>query len=342
MPEPKNLNIFRKSLKRPVVIKKPENIFYLTGQKFIYGLLLVSPKQAVFFGDGLEHVEKLKTDSLINIKKYIRPGSILEVEDELTLKEAKFIESKVSKVKLIHRSEILAELRLIKSVEELKLVEKAVKLTHEVFENVKVALKQDTWTEKQLARFIRHEGIGAGAEDVSFDPIVAAGENSAIPHHKPGDRQLKVGEPIVLDFGFKIDGYCSDFTRTVFLRKVSKEFENYYKHVLNAYEAAYSKLKLGMKGKEVDALAREELRKEKLDKFFVHSLGHGTGLEVHESPGVGPYSEGPILDGMVFSIEPGIYLKKKGGIRIEDLVFMDKGKVKQFAECSRQLKDNIL
>lgn len=333
---------FQKLIEKPILIKKKENIFYLTGQMFISGFLLVTPKSAVFFGDGLEKVTGVKADEFRNLPKYMRAGTTLFIEGDINVREYALIKKLLPKVKLEHKNGIVEAARVIKTKEEIAFIKDAVKLTHEVFNEVKEALASDSWTEKQLARLIHYSGIGLGAQGISFDPIVAAGENSAIPHHKPTDRKIKAGEPVILDFGFKVGEYCSDFTRTVFLKKSSKEFAELYKHTKNAYDEAFTKLTSGMKGKEIDALSRTELKKQKLDKMFIHSLGHGTGLEIHEHPGVGPFSEAAVLDGMVMSIEPGVYIKGKGGIRIEDLVYLEKGKAVQFAECSRELKDNII
>lgn len=344
-----NIKKLQKDLKAPLLIKQKENLIYLTGQEFISGHLLITPPLTkgrqggvVFFGDGLEYAQGLKNDTFKNLPKYLRAGTMLEIEDTFTAREQHSLKKVAPKLKCKFVSGVTDHLRTIKSKEELQFIRDAVKLTHEVFKEVKKVLSKDVWTEEQLARFIRYTGIGLGAQDVSFAPIVATGANSAIPHHKPSSRAIKPGEPIVLDFGFKVGHYCSDFTRTVFLKKVSPEFKKIYTNVERAYNIAFENVKAGMTGKEVDDLARKELHKEKLSKFFIHSLGHGTGLEIHEHPGVGPYSENAIMDGMVFSIEPGVYLKNKGGIRIEDLVYLENGKPKQFAAISTKLEDNII
>lgn len=337
-----NLKRIQKNLEKPLLVKKTENIFYLTGQQVIAGFVLVTSKTGIYFGDGLEFIPGMKNDTLNNISKYLKPGTELEFEDNFTIRDLEYLKKVAPKIKLKHVQGVMEIFRTVKTKEELAFVRDAVKLTHEVFKEIKKALAEDQWTEVQLARLIRYSGIGLGAEDVSFAPIVAAGVNSAIPHHKPGNSVIKVGEPIVLDFGFKVGSYCSDFTRTVFLKKVPKDFAEIYNHTLAAYDTAFNEVKAGMKGKEVDALARKVLEKKKLSKFFIHSLGHGTGLEVHEHPGVGPYSEGEIHDNMIFSIEPGVYKKGKGGVRIEDLVYLEKGKAKQFSEAPRTLEESII
>lgn len=339
---PPKLKLLQQILDKPFLVKKNENIFYLTGEKVIHGYLLVTKKSAVFFGDGMETVDSVKNDELKNIVKTLKSDIVLGFEDCLTVRELATIKKVIPKIKLQEAYGVVEALRFIKSASELSLIKQAVELTAEVFKEVRDVLRREIWTEQQLARFIRYTGIGLGAEDVSFEPIVAAGKNSSVPHHKPSKAIIKSGEPIVLDFGFKIGGYCSDFTRTVFLKKIPKDFGEIYTKTLLAYTSAFAGVRAGMSGKQVDKLARDVLFKNKLSKLFVHSLGHGTGLEVHEYPGVGPFSENVLENGMVFSIEPGVYKKGKGGVRIEDLVYLENGQAKQFVEVSRDLKDQLI
>jgi Xaa-Pro aminopeptidase len=206
-------------------------------------------------------------------------------------------------------------------------------------------------TEIKLADFIRLVGLKLGAEDVSFPPIVASGQNAAIPHHVPSNKQLKLGESIILDFGFKYKNYCSDFTRTVFLKTVPKRLEMAYNQVEKAYNQSMRYIDghhLGLpqmvpiKGKDVYQRAVDVLAEKHLDKYFIHSLGHGTGLEIHELPNLSPNSKNILKDGMVFSIEPGAYIPKLGGIRIEDLVYLEKGKVKKFITIPTSLLANVI
>jgi Xaa-Pro aminopeptidase len=308
---------------------------------------LITKKQAVFFGNGLEKLEKsagLKSDQLSNITKYLKKNSTLIVEDDLKLAELAYFKRKLKSVKLRDNSQekLIEQLRLIKSREELENMRRAYEITAWVFAIIKKELKKKQWTEIGLARYIRIWGLELGADDVSFDPIVAAGANAAIPHHQPGDAVLKPGQSIVLDFGFKVNGYCSDFSRTVFLKRAPERLAKIYNAVQQAQDEAVRSIGAGQTGKEADAIARSYLKKQKLEKYFIHSLGHGTGLEVHEAPGVGPFSKNVLENGMVFSIEPGVYLPKLGGVRIEDLVYLQSGKPKYFFKVSNLLKDNII
>ncbi len=224
-----------------------------------------------------------------------------------------------------------------------------MQIAERVFKLARKEIKKPKMTERKLAAFIQQAGLKMGAEDVSFPAIVAGGANAAIPHHVPSSRKLKPGESIILDFGFKYKNYCSDFTRTVFLKQVPKNLEIAYNQVEKAYNGSMDFInssrsfsdKRGVTGNNVYQKAVAVLAEKHLDKYFIHSLGHGTGLEIHELPNLSPNSKDVLQDNMVFSIEPGAYLPKQGGIRIEDLVYLENGKVKKFINVSTKLKDQV-
>jgi Xaa-Pro aminopeptidase len=181
-------------------------------------------------------------------------------------------------------------------------------------------------TERQVAWAMEVAMREAGADALSFDTIVASGPNGARAHHHPTDRALVEGEGVIIDMGALYDGYCSDITRTFVLGRADERFRKIYDTVLAAQEAAEAAAVAGMAGREIDALARQVIEQAGHAEAFGHSLGHGIGVAVHELPGVGPNSEEPVTDGMVFSVEPGIYLSGWGGVRIEDLVVMENGR----------------
>jgi Xaa-Pro aminopeptidase len=181
-----------------------------------------------------------------------------------------------------------------------------------------------------------------GANDLSFRPLWLVVQCASIPHHIPSNKLIKAGESVILDFGFKYKNYCSDFTRTVFLKKVQPKLEVAYNQVEKAYNESINFAKAGVTAGQVYQKSVEVLAEKKLDKYFIHSLGHGTGLEIHELPNLSPNSKDVLQNGMVFSIEPGVYIPKLGGIRIEDLVYLDAGKVKKFINQPTKLADVIL
>ena len=157
---------------------------------------------------------------------------------------------------------------------------------------------------------------------ISFDTIVASGINGAKPHHSPTDKKISNGEAITIDMGAKYNGYCSDLTRTIFIGEPDDKFKKIYNIVLRSQLISIETAKEGMTGEEIDKISRDIISDEGYGENFGHSLGHGVGLEVHENPGVGPNSKNEILPGMVYTIEPGIYIEGWGGIRIEDMVLM--------------------
>lgn len=346
------LNNLQKDLKHPILIKKKENLLYLTGRSFMHGYLLVKVRgkrqeardQVVFLGDGLEKVEGIKSDFLKNVGKYIGRKQTLEVFGQFTYSEVKYIKFKNPKlkIKVIVEREPADYIRQIKDDQEISYIRKSMQIVEQVFKQVRKEIKKPGMTEVKLSDFIKSAGLKLGAEDISFPPIVAAGEHASTPHHVPDKYRLRPNQSIIIDFGFKYKNYCSDFTRTVFLKSVPKRLEMAYNQVEKAYNQSMAYAKAGVLAGDVYQKSVEVLAEKKLDKYFIHSLGHGTGLEIHELPNLSPKSKDVLTDGMVFSIEPGFYLPKLGGIRIEDLVYLKKGIVKKFINVSTKLENNVI
>jgi Xaa-Pro aminopeptidase len=190
-------------------------------------------------------------------------------------------------------------------------------------------------TEAEVAWRIEMAVRSRGAESISFDTIVGSGPNAALPHHRAGDRVLQQREPVVIDMGARYMGYCSDLTRTVVLGQPDETFKKVYDTVLGAQLTAIETVQAGMTGAEADRLARTVIEEAGYGEMFGHSLGHGVGLEVHENPGVGATSSGRLEDGMVFTIEPGIYLSGWGGVRIEDVVVLENGRARVLSRARK-------
>jgi Xaa-Pro aminopeptidase len=345
------------SLKNPILIKKHENLYYLTGHIFdahAQEYLLVRPTRmntdkkriktdVVGFSSGLEKIDWVKkVDRLKNIGNYLKPKSELGIEWGFTLGEAEYLRAKGRGLRVMAEVSPVDRMRQVKDAEELSRVRKSMQIVEKVFAKVKNQLKKKTWTEEGLAKFITEAGFKLGAEDVSFPAIVASGANASIPHHVPSLKRLKPGETIIIDFGFKYRGYCSDFTRTVFLGNAPKKLAEAYIQTEKAYKESIKFASAGEFAEEVYLKSVEILAETRLDKYFIHSLGHGTGLEIHELPNLSPNSKDILQNNMVFSIEPGVYFPKQGGIRIEDLVYLEEGRVKKFINVSTRLEDNII
>ena len=234
--------------------------------------------------------------------------------------------------------------RAIKSDNEVALIAKSQKLNKKAFKRFAkfIAKNGKNLSEKNLHFYARQFLENNGKQSLSFNPIVALNENAAKPHALPCKKQLQKGDLVLFDAGVKYKNYCSDMTRTAhFGRESHKERESFnfsktqkfspkiqkiYDIVLGAQECAIKGAKSGVKAKEIDKLARDFIDKKGFGKFFAHSLGHGVGLDIHELPRISHKSDTIIEDGMVFSIEPGIYLPNELGVRIEDLVVMKNGR----------------
>lgn len=198
-------------------------------------------------------------------------------------------------------------------------------------------------TEKQVANSLRAFFRARGYDRFAFRFIVAFGESAAEPHHWPTGRMLRRGNMAKIDFGVKVRGMCSDITRTFFLGRPSKRQKKVYTAVLKAQEKVLQRLKAGMTGREADAIARNYLRSRGFDKHFIHSLGHGLGHAIHEPPWLSPKKGNrPLRVGEVVTVEPGIYLPKWGGVRIEDMVVVGKTRSRVLSNLPKRLPEIII
>ncbi len=195
-------------------------------------------------------------------------------------------------------------------------------------------------TEEYLAKRVNIMMLEMGADKLSFDTIIAFGPNAAKPHHMPSKAKLGEHGFVVLDMGCVAGGYCSDITRTYCLGKPDDEQIDVYNVVLEAQSAALNGIEPGMTGKEADAIARDVIKKNGFEGYFGHGLGHGVGIEVHENPRLNETSEHVLEEGMVFSIEPGVYLPGKCGVRIEDLCIMGRDGVETLYKAPKDIKLN--
>lgn len=216
---------------------------------------------------------------------------------------------------------VIEALRERKDPDELRRIREAVRIAEAALERtigeIRVGL-----TERQVAGILEHHLRDLGSEGTPFDTIVAAGERSALPHAQASTRALGAGEFLLIDFGARFDGYCSDITRTFALRSVSAEMQRVHDIVREANVTASGGVRAGMRGRDADALARGYIERRGLGDAFGHSLGHGIGLEVHEGPRLARTAEAPLPGGAVVTIEPGIYRPGWGGVRIEDDVHL--------------------
>ncbi|MBQ8426610.1 MAG: aminopeptidase P family protein [Clostridia bacterium] len=232
--------------------------------------------------------------------------------------------------------DIIKTLRSKKSDDELNHIKKACEIAEKAYHTAIKEIKKGI-TENELKDRLENLMISFGAEGVSFETIVAFGANSAVPHHQTGDTVLADNTVVLVDMGCTVNGYCSDITRTAFFGTPDKEFLDCYQAVLAANVMAEEKIYSGVSGKEADAFARDFLKEKGLDKYFTHSLGHGIGLDIHEYLALSPKSSDILTDGMVFSVEPGVYFDGEFGIRIEDTVTLNNGKVERLFTDDKKL-----
>jgi Xaa-Pro aminopeptidase len=337
-----------------LLISQMENLRYLSGFTGSSGWLLVSGQNTILATD-FRYVEQAKGESpdfeIFQTKQELSdwlPGLVSGlgwhklgfeanfISYECHHKLSETIKTKRVNVELVPTTGIIEQLRSIKEPEELGFITKAVELADAAFEQAKAIIRPGT-TEKEAAweieKFLRQEG----SEGIPFEIIVASGPNSALPHARPTEKIIRSGEPVLIDMGARISGYCSDFSRTLFLGKADKTFREIYNIVLKAQTTAIERVESGMDASQADQLARSVVKQAGYGDAFGHGLGHGVGLAVHEFPTLGPNSSDSLADGMVFTIEPGIYFAGQGGVRIEDMVVLEKGKAKVLSKAKRDL-----
>lgn len=242
----------------------------------------------------------------------------------------------------MRKTTLLHEVRAVKTKKELVNIIKAQRISERVLVDTLKKLKTGV-SEIEIANFIKKSFVKYGAPILSFSPIVSFGKNSANIHHEPGRTKLKVGDTIMFDFGCTVNHYCSDMSRTYFWGKPSKRQEKVYLSVIEAQNRALKKLgEKDRRAKAIDASARTFLNKRFGKKNFLHGLGHGVGTVIHEWPNFKPKSEDILPIGCVMTVEPGLYFKGFGGVRIEDMVLITKNGYKNLTKAPKDLKSVIL
>lgn len=308
------------------------NVRYLTGFSGSNGQVLLTSSAALFFTDpryearagdlvqGAEVViypSKL-TDALVPRLEHAAVSRLGIEGGTMTLSERDSLRGRLSKIELVSTEGLVEELRRVKEPEEVTAISDAVRITDDAFTWVLDRIVPGA-VEREVALDLEVRMRTAGAEAVSFEPIVGSGSLSAHIHHTPSSRTFEKGDLILLDFGSRFDGYCSDMTRTVVLGPATDEQREMYDLVLAAQLAGIDAARAGVPGLEVDAAARSVVEKAGRGRDFPHSLGHGVGLDIHETPAL-RLSEEPLLPNEVVTIEPGVYVPGMGGVRIEDIV----------------------
>ncbi len=313
---------------------------YITGMEPENGLAIVDKDGTTLYTDMryMEAAEKLlqgtdvtpvlykQEEILKRITKYESVGISF---DQITHSEYVTLEN--AGAKLVNIDEAYVKAMSVKNEWELANIAKACEIAELAFNELLPEIKAGM-TESEIAALLEYKMRKHGAQGLAFDTIVAFGAHAAVPHHETGNTKLCFGDEILIDFGCRVNGYCSDITRTFLFGDDGKheEFKKAYACVLTAHELAKEKIVAGMTGKEADAVARDYLKEKGYGELFTHSLGHGLGLNVHEKPTLSPKGLQVLEDGMVFSDEPGVYVAGEYGIRIEDTVTLKDGKIMSF------------
>ncbi|NQS99922.1 MAG: aminopeptidase P family protein [Candidatus Omnitrophica bacterium] len=321
-----------------LLITNPANVSYLSNFSG-EGQLLITPGKKFLITDS-RFVESA-TNATSSWKIWPRQGaqslekSISGLVNELKLKKLGFESGSLSferyqklncvlkTTKLTPTAHIVESLRSVKSAQEIRLLKKCARLAAKSFSFAKQIIEPGK-KETEIARELQYYMRKHGAEDSSFSIIVASGKRSSMPHAPISDRIIKKNEAVLVDLGCRISGYNSDLTRVVFLGKISGTLRRNYRIVAAAQKLAIKSIKAGIKVSRIDRIARQYIAKNGLGPFFIHALGHGIGREVHEHPTISSKNHQRLKQGMVFTVEPGVYLPGSGGIRIEDMVLVTK------------------
>ncbi len=301
------------------------------------GVLILSADRLILATDSRFTLQAKQEAPLFDIYQYDK-GLVKELPDilkRLGIKRMGFESRRISffqhqemtreasenglDVEFVPFDELVESFRLIKDESEINLTKQALSIAEAVFKEIVDMLKPGL-TEKEIAWEMAEKMRRAGADRLSFPTIVASGPNSALPHAVPGDRKINKGEPILFDWGARVNGYCSDTSRTVVLGTPDDIFPSVHETVRVAQEMAIAAIKPGASGKAIDEIARTYIEDRGYKGKFGHGLGHGTGLAIHEGPKLSPLSTSILEPGMIVTVEPGIYIENWGGIRIENQV----------------------
>lgn len=309
---------------------------YLTGFSGSNGLCLITHSEVSFVTD-FRYKEQIQTEIACS-RSYITRGSLVEMaakkellqgcrrvgfeKEFLTYFQYQEHRKNFSAVRFAATSDIVESLSSIKKKDEIDLINKAIDITDKVFSKLLAIVKADV-SELDISAEISYLHKSYGAEKDSFEPIVVSGVRGSLPHGRPSSKKIKRGDMVTLDLGCFYKGYCSDLTRTIAVGNPSTQTRKVYQIVLDAQRLAIEAAQSGLSAKKLDGVARNHIRLQGYGGYFGHGLGHGIGLQIHEYPRVSTQSTHTLHTGNVITIEPGIYVPKKFGIRIEDDIVID-------------------
>ncbi len=332
-----------------VILTSPHNMRYFSGFSGGEGAVVVSKNARVVYTDSryVEQAEDEAPDfSVVETNDWKKTfgehaidsnlSTVVIEEDCVSVAEYERLKNEASGVEFIFGATDIKKLRMVKTGEEIARIKEAEEIGCKAFEHILGYLKPGV-SERDIALEIEYFMRKNGAEGISFDTIAISGARTSLPHGVPTDKKIEKGDFVTLDFGCVYKGYCSDMTRTVVVGKANSEQKKVYDVVKEAQQRGLDAICEGVRGCDVDNVARDYIKTQGYGEFFRHSLGHGVGLQVHELPNLSPKSEIELMENMVVSCEPGIYIPGFGGVRIEDLVRVTRNGCENLVRVTKEL-----
>ncbi|MBI3952532.1 MAG: aminopeptidase P family protein [Candidatus Doudnabacteria bacterium] len=330
------------------LVMTKNNRQYLSGFTGSAGMLLIAKNSAMLFVDP-RYFLRAKKETAIPVKPLEQYPSVLKrsgikkvgVEDLISLREFNNLKNPTGfRWTITH--DVIENFRAQKTAQEIAFIRKGSQIIDETFKYIrKYILKYIHPSEAEIAYKIERIGKNLGAEANAFDPIIAFGPNAAAPHHSSSNKKIGRDNFLLLDFGFKFKGYHSDFSRTLFVGRPSAHHEKVYNIVLNAQASGIKSAKIGIEAKEVHSQVYDSIQKAGYGKFFTHNSGHGVGLQIHELPSLSPDSDQVLRRNNVATMEPGIYLPGKFGVRIEDMIVVSE-KTEVLSRIPKDFKSMVI
>lgn len=346
--------LIKKSECAAMLVTCPLNVFYLTGftggDSYLYLdgerlLLLSDARYEQQIGEECPELEThIRPSSLSLIEETVKvlpklTGSVLIESDVMTVGQYHYLKDHLAAIQLGLSNGLVEQLREIKDPSEMSRIRRAVTMAERAFIGLRQAMRPE-WSEEMVANFLDASIRQLGGKGTSFSPIVGVGERAALPHGVPSTRLIGSAPFVLVDWGANEGAYLSDLTRVLVTSRIPPKFARAYHAVLEAHQAAAAALRPGAIRSEVDQIARKTLDQAGLGKRFTHGLGHGFGLKIHESPRLAKNQDLPLSEGMVVTIEPGIYIPGWGGIRLEDDYWITEDGCERLSHLPQSLDDN--
>lgn len=354
MVEPLLEKIIRRSKVDAILFLSLENIGYLCGFTGSDGALIVTGQERTFLTDSRYEEQARGEIQKAAVKKYrhkiegltqflraLRIKRLGFESNAMTYEDYRKLQEKLTRVSFIPLAQEITKLRLRKGPEELEKIRRAIHIASVSFTDTLSRIRTGA-RERSVADFLECRMKRWGGDKMAFDTIVASGPRAALPHGAASAKRLQKRDTVVIDFGTRYRGYHSDETKTLILGQPDAEKRKVYEIVRRAQEKALKTIRPGVSFRQIDAAAREVISRAGYGKFFGHGTGHGVGLAIHEAPSISPQGRGVAEEGMVFTVEPGIYIPGWGGVRLEDMVWVTGRGCEKLTVLSKDLEENIL